>query len=81
MSLDACNYVSGEGVRRSSVQLLAVGTESRLTELVDACHGTFQDFTGHFGSVSKMKFSSDGKHLLSASGNELLLWKVLDSSK
>lgn len=80
MSLDACNFTSGEGVRKSSVQLLALGTESRLAELVDACHGTFQDFTGHFGAVTKLKFSLDGKHLLSASGNELLLWKVLDSA-
>lgn len=81
LSLDACNYISGEGIRKSSVQLLALGTESRLAELVDACHGTFQDFCAHYGAVTNLKFSPDGKHLLSASGNELLLWKVLDSSK
>lgn len=79
LCLDACNAISGEGTRKTSVQLLALGTESRLVELVDACHGTFQDFCGHFGPVDHVKFSPDGKFLLTASSTELLFWKVVAS--
>nr|XP_039271031.1 WD repeat-containing protein 90-like [Styela clava] len=75
--LDACNSISSEGTRKTNVQLLALGTESRIVELVDACHGTFQDFCGHFGPINHVKFSPDGKLLLTASGTELLLWKVI----
>lgn len=61
-------------------QLLAIGTSSRLVELIDACHGTFQDFIGHSGPVEHVKFSPNGRILLTASGTELLVWKVLDST-
>jgi len=47
-----------------------------LIELVDAKHGTFQDFTGHSGELSKLIFSPDDKFLLSAAGNELFVWMM-----
>jgi len=56
--------------------LLAIGTGSRLLELVDPTHGTFQDFAGHSGQVSDVVFSPNADMLLSVSGSELLVWKV-----
>ncbi|CAK8679863.1 unnamed protein product [Clavelina lepadiformis] len=65
-----CMAVSTDGT------LLASGTGTRLLELVDANHGTFQDYSGHSGVVEKVGFSPDGRLLLSSSGPELFVWKV-----
>ena len=56
--------------------LYAIGTDTRLVELVDTRHGTFQDFTGHSSEVKKVRFSPDGKILLSAAGSELFVWRI-----
>ena len=58
--------------------LFAIGTDTRLVELVDAKHGTFQDFTGHSGEVKKVIFSPDEKLLLTAAGSELFVWRIIE---
>uniref|UniRef100_F7AB73 WD repeat-containing protein 90 n=1 Tax=Ciona intestinalis TaxID=7719 RepID=F7AB73_CIOIN len=57
-------------------QLCVVGTSSRLVELVDVTHGTFQDYVGHGRDVTQAAFSPSGKLLLTASGGELFVWDV-----
>ena len=57
----------------------AVGTASRLIEVFDIDHGTFQDYPAHVGKVDKVRFSPKGDIFLSVSGTELLVWKVCAS--
>ena len=49
----------------------------RLIRLIDSNSGTFQDFIGHTDYVRNLKFSNDGKLLLSTALNELFSWKLL----
>lgn len=49
----------------------------RLIKLIDSSSGTFQDFIGHTDYVRNLKFSNDGKLLLSTALNELFSWKLL----
>ena len=59
--------------------LAAMGTASRLIEVLDIDHGTFQDYPGHVGKVEKIRFSPKGDVFVSTSGTELLVWKVITS--
>ncbi|KAK6171134.1 hypothetical protein SNE40_019389 [Patella caerulea] len=56
--------------------LIAVGVNERLLKLLDYYEGSFQDFTGHSDIVSNIKFSMDGKLLLSTSYSEILIWEI-----
>lgn len=49
----------------------------RLIRLIDSSSGTFQDFIGHTDCVRNLKFSNDGKLLLSTALSELFSWKLL----
>lgn len=46
-------------------------------KLHDYTEGTFQDYIGSDDAVRMVRFSPDGKYLLSAVSKCLLLWKVL----
>ena len=60
----------------SACNLIAFGTKSRLLQLKDYNQASFQDYTQHSDSVSSVCFSSDGKHLYSASYNEIFIWDI-----
>ena len=49
----------------------------RLIRLIDSSSGTFQDFIGHTDYVRNLKFSNDGKLLLSTALSELFSWNLL----
>ena len=59
-----------------SGQLMVIGTDARLIELVDAHHGTFQDFAGHSAELRNVRFSPGRKILLTTASNELFVWKL-----
>uniref|UniRef100_H2ZR20 CFA20 domain-containing protein n=1 Tax=Ciona savignyi TaxID=51511 RepID=H2ZR20_CIOSA len=56
--------------------LCVAGTASRLVELIDVAHGTFQDYASHGRDVTQVRFSPSGKLLISAAGGELFVWDV-----
>lgn len=57
--------------------LLAVGCADRLAKLIDIEADTFQDFLCHTNSVNNIRFSCDGRRLLTSAGTELAVWNVL----
>ncbi|XP_031569789.1 WD repeat-containing protein 90-like isoform X3 [Actinia tenebrosa] len=57
--------------------LIALGTQERLVQLMDYDEGRFQDFIGHCDSVSRVCFSPSGKLLYTASNMAVLAWNVL----
>ncbi|RNA21555.1 WD repeat-containing 90 [Brachionus plicatilis] len=56
--------------------LFAIGTKTRLLQIKDYNHGTFQDYSQHSDTVSSVCFSCDGKKLFSSSFNEIFIWNV-----
>lgn len=70
-SMHACS------LGKASNGLVAVGTDSRLVQVFDINHGTFQDFTGHSGAVDFVSFNKDATKLFSSSFNEIFVWKLL----
>lgn len=56
--------------------LLAFGTKTRLLQIKDYNHGTFQDYSQHSDTVSSVCFSCDGKKIFSSSFNEIFIWNV-----
>ncbi|XP_071815143.1 WD repeat-containing protein 90-like isoform X2 [Apostichopus japonicus] len=56
--------------------LYAIGTKERLVKLMDYSEGSFQDFVGHYSGIQLVKFTPTGKHLLTVSQNEILVWEV-----
>lgn len=56
--------------------ILAFGTKTRLLQIKDFNHGTFQDYSQHSDTVSSVCFSNDGKKLFSSSFNEIFIWNV-----
>ena len=48
----------------------------RLVKLMDYSEGSFQDFLGHCGSVSTVRFAPSGDLLCSSSNTEILMWNV-----
>jgi len=57
--------------------LLAAGFKDRLVKLIDLNSGTFQDFSVHSDAVENVRFSSDGKQLISSADSELSIWNIL----
>ena len=49
----------------------------RLVKILDYNEGTFQDYIGNDDCVSLVKFSPDGKYLLSVVNKHINLWQVL----
>ena len=49
----------------------------RLVRLIDSNSGTFQDFIGHTDYIKSLKFTKNGKYLISIATNEMLSWKLL----
>ncbi|KAK3717349.1 hypothetical protein QZH41_011587, partial [Actinostola sp. cb2023] len=57
--------------------LIALGTQERLVQMMDYDEGRFQDFVGHSDAVTKVCFSPSGKLLYTASYLTLLAWTVV----
>ena len=55
--------------------VIIIHTE-RVLKLMDPEEGSFQDYTGHQDTVAKVKFSTDGKHLISSSGSSIHVWDI-----
>jgi len=57
--------------------LIAMGTAGRLVKLMDSHAGSFQDFIGHTECLTKVRFTSDGRYVISVALNELFFWNML----
>ena len=61
----------------SDGRIAAIGTTSRLVQLVDVEFGTFQDYSGHTAPVHLMSFSPDMKYLITISLlGDIFVWTL-----
>jgi WD40 repeat protein len=58
------------------LNLVAIGTQSRLLQLKDYNQSSFQDYSQHSDTVSAVCFSHDDKKLISTAYNEIFIWDV-----
>ncbi|CAH1794798.1 unnamed protein product [Owenia fusiformis] len=56
--------------------VIALGISERLLKLQDYYEGSFQDYIGHSDKVENLKFSPDGKTLVTISHSEIIIWDV-----